>query len=78
MAVANLTEEIVAFHSMLPEIRNKHGSAWAVVLDQTLRGAFRDFEAAAQFAVSNFPGRPFLIRHTDEQIETVPFVFIEE
>lgn len=73
-----LSQEIEAFQSQLTSIRQKYGSGWAVVVDRSCRAAFPNFEAAATYAVENFPTAQYLIRHTDERQAQIPFVAVEE
>lgn len=76
--MAALAEQIESYRRMLPEIRREHGSVWALLVDNELKGTFEDFQEAAKYTLANFPGKPPLIRHTDERRETVPFVVLEE
>ena len=78
MLVTALKEEITTFQRLLPELRQKHGSVWAVIVGSDLGGAFPDFNSAASFAVEKFGSRDFLIRHTDEVQANIPYVAIED
>lgn len=76
MAVDAIDQEIIAYQHLLPAIRASHGSVWALVADATLVSTFRDFPSAARYADEHYGTRPVLIRHTDEQVETAPFVHV--
>lgn len=76
MESAALDRELDAYHALLPEIRSAHGSVWALIVHQRLVKTFSDFSQAARYVVSNHPGEQVLIRHTDEKVETAPFVDI--
>jgi hypothetical protein len=78
MIVTPLANEIQTFQMLLPELRQKYGSTWAVVVGDSLTGTFNDFNSAAEFAVKNFSSREFLIRHTDEAQVSIPYVAIED
>jgi len=71
-----LDEQIEAYQALLPEIRSKHQSGWALVAKRGLVKLFSEFSEAAQYAQDNFGNEPVLIRHTDEKPETAPFVRI--
>lgn len=73
----DLKTEIRAFERLLPAIRRSHGSAWAVIMDERLQGAFGSFAEAAEDALRRFPGRKFLIRHTDNIPAHFPFLVVE-
>ena len=75
--MATLAQQASAFASQLGDIRAQHGSAWTVFLDGAVRGAFASFEEAADFAFAEFEDENFLIRHTYEQPEFVPFMLVE-
>lgn len=72
-----LETEISAFQAMLPELRRTHGPVWAVLVGADFKGGFREFSKAAEFAVSNFSGKPFLIRHTEQHPAHIPFLAID-
>lgn len=74
--MVGLSEQVQTFVRRLPEIRQQYGSAWAVQVQGKVEGAFTTFQEAAKFAMSNFAGEEFLIRHTDDEPETVPFVMV--
>jgi hypothetical protein len=75
--MAALAEQISAYRQMLPQLRKEHGSVWALLIDSKLVDTFQEFQSAAMFALEHFEGQQFLIRHTDEQQETIPFVIVE-
>ncbi len=75
--MVDLSDEISAYKRLLPTIRAEHHSCWALIVGGVFEGAFADFGDAAASAVTRFEGRPILIRHTDEVIETLPFLFVE-
>jgi len=72
-----LQTEIRAFDAMLPKLRREHGAVWAVLVGTDFKGGFKDFAKAAEFAVSKFPDKPFLIRHTEQHTAHIPFMAIE-
>lgn len=76
MNAAVLDREINAYQSMLHSIRSQYGSVWALVVQDKLIKTFTDFPDAARYAVANYQGEQVLIRHTDERVETAPFVEI--
>ena len=71
-----LSQQIEAYHELLPTIRSKHGSVWALVINRQLVSTFNEFSDAARYVVSNNIQEQVLIRHTDELVETAPFVQI--
>lgn len=73
-----LDAEISAFERLLPAIREKHGSSWAVIARSHLQGAFKTYQEATVFAVGRFVAGEFLIRHTDSQTPYIPFVVVED
>ncbi len=73
-----LAKEIDAFERLLPTLLREHGAVWAVMVGQDFKGAFRDFAAAAEFAVATFPDGKFLIRHTDMPQAHIPFIAVED
>ncbi len=75
--MSTLAEQIAVFQRDLPDIRREHGSAWAVVVDDRFQSAFPEFDEAAHYALENFGGKEFLIRHTDGVVETLPFLLID-
>lgn len=72
-----LVEEIKAFNAMLPQLRRDHGAVWAVLVGHDFKGAFQEFGKAADFAISNFADKNFLIRHTEQHPAHIPFVAID-
>ena len=75
--MAALAEQVATFKSQLQQIRTDFGSSWAVLVDNKVAGAFEDFESAALYALKHLADRDYLIRHTDDVLETVPFMVIE-
>ena len=71
-----LLQEIDAYKALLPEIRNRYGSVWALVVNRELVSTFREFSDAARYVIAHHNQEQVLIRHTDEQLETAPFVQI--
>ncbi len=76
MDAAALDKEIDAYQSLLPSIRSDHGSVWALIVHEKLVKTFSDFSQAARYATAHHRNEQVLIRHTDERIETAPFVEI--
>ncbi len=77
MAELDMSETISAFHAQRPRLLREHGPAWVVFVGNECKGAFKDFDAAATFALDNFPDAQFLIRHTEEHVPHVPLVVVE-
>jgi hypothetical protein len=73
---SQLDQDIEAFEAMLPSLRKRFGSVWAVLVDRDFKGSFSEFQSAATYAVDNFADRPFLIRHTDQHAPHIPFIAI--
>ncbi len=71
-----LDREINAYQALLPSIRKSHGSVWALVVHEKLVETFKDFSVAARYAIDHYSGEQVLIRHTDERLESAPFVEI--
>jgi hypothetical protein len=76
MEATSLDQQITAYSDMLPEIRSKYGSVWALIVDKKLVSTFSEFRLAARYVVANHISDQVLIRHTDERLETAPFVQI--
>ena len=77
MEADGLDREIEAFRALLPGIKERYGSVWAVVADLKLVKTFPVFSEAAQYAREHFGKQPVLIRHTDEtKVEFAPFVLV--
>lgn len=72
-----LDEQIATFHGLLPELKQKYGPAWVLLVDHKPIDAFKNFDKAALYAAEHFGGKQVLIRHTGESRETVPFIFVE-
>lgn len=72
-----LDEQIEAYEALLPQIKKKYGSVWAVVAGRKLVQTFTDFAGAAGYVKDHLAGEQALIRHTDEGTLTAPFVHIE-
>lgn len=72
-----LDEQIESFEALLPNIKKKHGSVWALIADQKLVATFKAFRDAAQYARDHFGKQAVLIRHTDSRkMETAPFIHV--
>ena len=72
-----LDEQIEVFEALLPEIKRRHGSVWALVADRRLVKTFRVFPDAARYARDHYGTAPVLIRHTDSRkFENAPFIHI--
>ena len=69
--------QIAAYQHLLPEIRRSYGSVWALVAGERLVKTFTDFASAAACALDHCGQEQVLIRHTDERVETVPFMMLE-
>jgi hypothetical protein len=72
-----LAEKISKYREILPEIREEFGSVWVVLADDDLSRTFDKFSEAADYAIQNFTPGSYLIRHTDERRETIPYAVIE-
>lgn len=72
-----LDDQIDAYHALLPQLRERYGSVWALVAGRMLVSTFPDFSSAARYADAHLPAEQVLIRHTDEKPEFVPFVHID-
>ncbi len=72
-----LDDQIEAYQALLPSIRREHGSVWALVAHRELISTFKEFSTAARYALEHLGHEQVLIRHTDERVETAPFVHIE-
>ena len=77
MTSSSLMTEIDTFEKMLPSLRSRLGSAWAVIVGQDCKGGFPDFSSAASYAVEHFQNSEYLIRHTDNCSAQIPFVAVE-
>lgn len=73
-----LDEQIEAYRALLPDIKHKFGSVWALVVNRELISTFHEFALAAEYAVAHHGADQVLIRHTDERLESVPFIQIED
>lgn len=72
-----LDDQIEAYEKLLPAIREKHGSVWALVAHKELIETFKAFPDAARYAREHFGKEPVLIRHTDgRKLETAPFIHV--
>ena len=78
MTSSPLAAEIDTFEKTLPSLRQRLGSAWALIIGQDCKGGFPDFGAAASYAMQNFPNAEYLIRHTDNRTAQIPFVAVED
>lgn len=73
-----LDVQIAAYQTLLPAIRRTYGSVWALVACERLVKTFTDFASAAEYALSHHAKDQVLIRHTDERIETAPFLLLDQ
>ena len=64
------------FQSQLPAIRAEHGAVWTVFTADKVEGAFKAFEPAAEFAFQMLGDQQYLIRHTFEEPDFVPFMVV--
>jgi hypothetical protein len=71
-----LDEQLKAYKALLPEIKRKHGSVWALIANKHLVEVFQDFSSAAKYADDNFGNQRVLIKFTDETPEMAPFIQI--
>ena len=74
--MSDLDRDIQAYGRMRDDIKRKHGSVWAIVKEEQLVDTFQQFSQAARYAVTNLSGQSVLIKHTDERLESAPFVEI--
>ena len=72
-----LDVQIAAYQHLLPGLRQTYGSVWALVAHETLIRTFTDFASAAEYALRHHAEEQVLIRHTDERVETVPFMRLD-
>jgi hypothetical protein len=78
MSINTPGSEMSAFERLLPSIRKRHGSAWAVVANDACQGAFRTYQEAVEFAVGRFEPGDFLVKHTQAQTPYIPFVVVQD
>ena len=76
MTETALQTEIDAFERDVGQYRKTWGPSWVVVVGAEAKGHFPEFDAAAHFAIDNFPEADFLIRHTDPEPEFIPFIAV--
>ena len=60
--MAEIKDEIAAYDLLKEDLEAKHMSKWVLVRDLKLVGIFDSFEEAAESAVKQFGGGPYLIR----------------
>ncbi len=77
MAELDMSETIAAFHAQRPRLLQEQGPSWVVFVGADFKGAFKEFDEAASFALEKFGDAQFLIRHTEEHIPQVPLVVVE-
>lgn len=77
MAELDMSEAISAFHAQRPRLLQEHGPSWVIFVGSEFKGAFKEFDAAATFALNTLSDAQFLIRHTEEHIPHVPLVVVE-
>ncbi len=73
-----LDVQIAAYQHLLPGLRQTYGSVWALVAREKLVRTFTDFASAAEYALRHCANEQVLIRHTDERVETAPFMKLED
>ena len=71
-----LDVQIAAYQRILQDVRQTYGSVWALVAHETLVRTFTDFASAAEYALRHYAEEQVLIRHTDERMETAPFMMV--
>jgi hypothetical protein len=72
-----LDDLIAVFEELLPQLRKKNGSVWAVVADRNSVATFKSFPEAARYAHEHFGARQVLIRHTEGgKVESAPFIHV--
>jgi hypothetical protein len=76
MEAISLDREIAVYHTLLPAIKKEHGSVWALIVGDKLISTFNEFSQAARYVIAHHRDQQVLIRHTDERLETAPFVQI--
>lgn len=77
MEATGLDQEILAYERLLPTIRQRHGSGWALVANSTLINTFASLAVAARYAREHYGTQEVLIRHTDERLEeSAPFLHV--
>ena len=74
--MSNLDRELSAYERLRSQIKSEYGSVWALVCHQRLVSTFDEFSEAARYAVHHCQGDTFVIKHTDERLESAPFVGI--
>ncbi len=57
-----LKDDIAAFERMRAELEANHHREWVLFYRGAFEGAYRDFEAAAEDALTRFDVGPYLIR----------------
>jgi hypothetical protein len=77
MAKLDMSEAISAFHAQRPRLFQEHGPSWVVFVGAEFKGAFKEFDDAASFALASLSHAQFLIRHTEEHVPHVPLVVVE-
>lgn len=76
MDAATLNREIRAYEQMLPSIISQYGAVWALVAHEKLVRTFQNFSDAARYADDHLRGEQVLIRHTDAQPDSAPFLAV--
>jgi hypothetical protein len=78
MPEVDLSKEIRAFETQLPDLQHRFGAArWVVFLDEACRGDFPSFSDAIEFAMREFPDRDFLVRSTEPVKAELPFLLVD-
>lgn len=78
MQASPLRSQIDAFQRLLPTLQQDIGSRWVVVAGGESVGDFDDFASASRFVDNAYPAQDVLIRHTNAQPASIPFVAIED
>lgn len=74
--MATLEDQVSAFNAQLSQIRQAYGSTWAVFLGE-VKGHFDSFDEAIDFAFERYSDQDFLVKHTYEKPEFVPYILVD-
>ncbi len=72
----SLDREIAAYEGMASQLRAQHGSGWVLIAHQKFVQMFGDFSEAARYANDHLKGEQVLIRHTEAQQDSAPFLAV--
>ena len=67
--------EIKAYEKMKEQLEAEHWRQWVVFHREEFRGAFDDFQDAAEFAIQRFGRGPYLIEQVGAPPPMFPSVF---